>query len=170
MDPQTVFCPNRACPARGQVGKGNLGIHSRKERRYKCTACGKTFAARKGTTFYRLRVAEETVTLVLTLLAHGCPLQAIVVAFGLDERTVADWQARAGAQCRAVHAHLVEQPRDLGQVQADELWVKLQGLKVWMAMALQVSTRLWLGGVVSPHRDRGLILDLARKIRACAGP
>jgi hypothetical protein len=25
---------------------------------------------------------------VVTLLAYGCPLQAIVAAFGLDERTV----------------------------------------------------------------------------------
>ncbi len=172
MDPQTVrfACPNRDCPARGQVSKGNIGIHSQKEQRYRCRVCGQTFAARKGTAFYRLRTAEETVTLVVTLLAHGCPLQAIVVAFGLDERTVAGWQARAGAQCQQVQEHLVERPRDLGQVQADELWVKLQGVKVWMAMALQVSTRLWLGGVISQHRDMALIVSLVQKIRACALP
>lgn len=168
MDPQTIFCPNRDCPARGQTGKGNIGIHSRKERRYRCRQCGKTFSARQGTAFYRLRTAEETVTLVMTLLAYGCPLQAIVVAFGLDERTVAGWHARAGGQCQRVQAHLVEQPRDLGQVQADELWVKLQGLKVWMAMAVQISTRLWLGGVISAQRDRQLIGALVQKIRACA--
>jgi transposase-like protein len=130
--------------------------------------CGQTFVGRKGTAFYRLRTPEETVTIVVALLAHGCPLQAIVVAFGFDERTVQTWQARAGVQCQRVQTHLVEQPRDLGQVQADELWVKLQGLKVWMAMAVQVSTRLWLGGVVSPHRDRALIEKLVRQIRACA--
>jgi transposase-like protein len=170
MDPQTAFCPNPDCPARGQVGESNVGIHSRKEGRYRCRVCGQTFAARKGTAFYRLRTAEETVTLVLTLLAHGCPLQAVVVAFGFNERTVADWQARAGAQCQQVQEHLVERPRDLGHVQADELWVKLQGLKVWMAMALQVETRLWLGGVVSQHRDMALIVSLVQKIRACALP
>jgi transposase-like protein/plasmid stabilization system protein ParE len=170
MDPQTAFCPNPDCPARGQTGKDNIRVHSRQERRYQCTACGKTFAARRGTAFYRLRTAEETVTLVLTLLAHGCPLQAIVVAFSLDERTVQAWQTRAGTHCQQVQAHLVEQPRDLGQVQADELWVKLQGLKVWMAMALQVSTRLWLGGVISRHRDMALIVSLVQKIRACALP
>ena len=93
-----------------------------------------------------------------------------MVAFGLDERTVAGWQARAGAECQQVQEHLVERPRDLGQVQADELWVKLQGVKVWMAMALQVSTRLWLGGVISQHRDMALIISLVQKIRACALP
>jgi transposase-like protein len=170
MDLRSVFCPNSDCPARGQIGEGNIGIHSRKEGRYRCRVCGQTFVGRKGTTFYRLRTSEATVTIVVALLAHGCPLQAIVVAFGFDERTVQDWQARAGGQCQRVQTHLVEQPRDLGQVQADELWVKLQGLKVWMAMAVQVSTRLWLGGVVSPHRDRTLIEKLVHQIRACALP
>jgi transposase-like protein len=168
MDPQAVFCPNPACPARAQVDEGNIGIHSRKEGRYRCRECGQTFVGRKGTTFYRLRTPEETVSIVVALLALGCPLLAIVVAFGFDERTAQDWQARAGAQCQRVQRHLVEQPRDLGQVQADELWVKLQGLKAWMALAVQVSTRLWLGGVVSPHRDRALIGQLVRQIRACA--
>ena len=102
-------------------------VHSRKEGRYICHVCKQTFSARKGTAYYRLRTAAETVTLVVTLLAYGCPLQGIVVAFGLDERTVQDWQARAGQHCESVHEHLVQQPRDLGQVQADEIRVKMQG-------------------------------------------
>jgi transposase-like protein len=81
-------CPNRECPARGQVGDGNIGTlrDSQKEQRYRCRVCGKTFAARTGTAFYRLRPAEETVTLVVASrsVAHGCPLQAV----GIDERTV----------------------------------------------------------------------------------
>ena len=104
----TIFCPNLACPARGQVGQGHIGIHSRQDQRFSCTQCRKTFAATKGTAFYRLRTPAETVVLVLTLLAHGCPLQAIVVAFGFDERTVAAWWARAGYQGQAVQEHLVE--------------------------------------------------------------
>ena len=49
-----------------------------------CTQCHKTFSATTGTALYRLRTSAETVSLVVTLLAHGCPLQAIVVAFGFD--------------------------------------------------------------------------------------
>lgn len=37
-----------------------------------------------------------------------------------------------------------------------------------MAIALQVSTRLWLGGVLSTCRDTGLITPLMKKVRACA--
>jgi hypothetical protein len=106
---------------------------------------------------------------VLTLLCHGCPTQAIVAAFGLDERTVAAWLARGGAQAQRVHEHLVQQGQvDLGHVQADELWVKLVGQKVWMALALAVPSRLWLGGAISEHRDLALITRLVRMVRGCA--
>ena len=170
MDPTTIFCPNLACPARGQTGQGNIGIHSRKDKRFMCTECHKTFSATKGTAFYRLRTSAETVSLVVTLLAHGCPLQAIVVAFGYDERTVACWLARAGVQGQAVQEHLVEQPRDLGQVQADEIRVKTQGGLVWMALAMMVKTRLWLAGEVSEQRDMPLIRRLIERVRRCAAP
>ena len=103
----------------------------------------------------------------MTLLAHGCPVQAIV-AFGFDERTIADWWTRSGRQGQAVHEYLVEQPRDLGQVQADELRVKKQGGIVWMALAMMVKTRLWLGGEVSEQRDMPLIRRLIERVRRCA--
>lgn len=168
MDPTRTFCPNLACAARGQTGQGNIGIHSRKEQRFICTECRKTFTATKGTAFSRLRTAAETVSLVVTLMAHGCPLQAIVVAFGYDERTVACWLARAGSHGQAVQEHLVEQPRDLGQVQADAIRVKAQGRIVWMALAMMVRTRLWLAGAVSEQRDMTLMRPLIERVRACA--
>src|SRR2546429_6309645 len=142
MDPTTTVCPSRTAPARGQPGRGNIGIHSQKEQRFICHECHKTFSATTGTVFYRLRTSAETVVLVVPLLAHGCPVQAIVAAFGFDERTVADWWARSGRQGQTVHEYLVEQPRDLGQVQADELRVKKQGGIVWMALGMMVMTRV----------------------------
>jgi transposase-like protein len=151
MDPTTTCCPNLACPARGQTGKGNIGIHSQQDHRFMCTECHKTFTATKGTAFYRLRTSAETISLVMTLMAHGCPLQAIVVALGYDERTVTRWMARGGGHGQAVQEHLVEQPRDLGQVQADEIRVKKQGGIVWLALAMMISTRLWLAGEVREH-------------------
>src|SRR5829696_6000543 len=168
MDPTTVFCPNPHCHARGQTGQGNIGIHAQKEQRFICHACHTTFSATKSTVFYRLRTSADTVVLVVTLLAHGCPVQAIVAPFGFDERTVADWWARSGHQSQAVHEYLVEQPRDLGQVQADELRIKKQGGIVWMAMAMMVKTRLWLGGEVSERRALPLIRRLIERVRRCA--
>ncbi len=57
----------------------------------------------------------------------------------------------------------------LGQVQADELRVRIVGGVVWLASALVVPSRLWLGGEVSAQRDRGLIRRLLQRVRAC-GP
>jgi hypothetical protein len=58
----------------------------------------------------------------------------------------------------------------LGQVQADEIRVKQQGGVVWVALALQVATRLWLGGAVSPRRDAALIARLLAGVKTCARP
>jgi transposase-like protein len=169
VNPQSQFCHNLDCPTRGKVGEGNIRIFSQKKQRYDCKVCDKTFTATKGTPFYRLRTAIDLVTLVLTLLVHGCPPQAIVAAFGFDERTVADWQQRAGSHAQHLHEQLVEQGQvDLQHVQADELWVKLVGRRVWMALAMAVPSRLWLGGVISPTRDKALITALVQRVRRSA--
>jgi len=168
VNSQTAFCPNPDCHAKGHTGKGNIVIHSRQHLRYKCKECGQTFTATKGTPFYRLHHKEQLVVRVITLLAWGCPPQAIVAAFDVDERTISDWQQRASVQCQQVHKHLVQQPRDLGEVQADELRVKKQGAVVWVALAIHTATRLWLGGTVSEHRDRWLITRLMHEVRRCA--
>ena len=168
MDPQQTFCHNPDCPARGKVDRGNIGVHSRKQQRYICHECKRTFTQSKGTVFYRLRYSCELVTQVITLLAYGCPLQAIVAAFGIDERTVADWQHRAGGHCEQVHQHLVHHPRDLGQVQADEIRVKYQSGIAWLALAIAVPTRLWIAGVVSGCRDGALIRRLVQQVHQCA--
>jgi transposase-like protein len=169
MNPESVFCPNLECVARGQRGRGNITIHSQKEKRYECQICHTTFSATRGSIFYRLRTDPVTVMLVVTLLAYGCPLQAIVAAFRFDECTVKEWWRRAGEHCQAVHEHIVGQSElDLGQVQADEIKVKTQMGTLWLAMAMMVSTRLWLGGVVSQHRDLSLIRALVAQVRAVA--
>jgi transposase-like protein len=82
-----IVCPH--------CNSGHVGIHSRVERRYQCHSCGKTFSETSGTPLW-------IVTLVLALLSHGCPLQAVVFAFGIDERTVKAWQTKAGQHARRV--------------------------------------------------------------------
>ena len=165
LDPHNTCCPNPACSNRGQVGRGNITIHSQRERRYWCKTCRKSFAATTGTVFYRAHTAQSLLTQMVILLACGCPVQAIVAAFGFDERTVAQWAQKAGAHCERVDTHLVEAGQVPGRVvQADELWVKLVGHKVWQAMAMAVESRLWLGGVMSATRDLPLITALVLRV------
>ena len=119
--------------------------------------------------FEGLRTSTDLVVIVVTLLAFGCPLQAIVQAYGLDERTVASWRDRAGSQCQRVHQAIIEQGQlDLIHVQADEIRVKARSLVVWMGLAMMVSTRLWLGGVVSCTRDTSLADRLLLHVRTCS--
>jgi transposase-like protein len=169
MSPQPLFCLNIHCPSIGKVDAGNIRVHNSLEDRFRCHTCGMTFSSNKGTLFYRLKTDPKIVVWVLMLLSYGCPLQAIVFAFKIDARTVANWQKKAGEHAEALHQELVVQkPRDLGQVQADEIRAKLQHQVLWMAMAIQVQTRLWLGGVVSGSRDRKLIWRLVQMIRTQA--
>jgi transposase-like protein len=170
MDPHSQWCHNRRCRAYGRIGEGHIVIHSQKERRYRCKRCGRTFSETTDTVLYRIHKPKWLVVAVVTVLAHGCPVQAIVAAFELDERTVARWQRESGAQCKRVHEHLIEAGRvALLQVQADELRIKGVGAVYWLASALEVKSRLWLDGSISEHRDRELIRTLLIRVRAC-GP
>jgi transposase-like protein len=160
-----VFCDNPECSARGKIAQGNIKVHSRKEQRYVCRCCSVTFAASKGTAFYRLHKERSLFVCVITLLTHGCPPQAIVAAYRLDERTLADWHNKSGSHCQAVHQHHLDTKKvDLQHLQADELYAKRQGGRSWMAMAMSVPVRLWLGGVVSPVRNLHLIQRLVNMV------
>lgn len=164
MRPELIVCPHPACGASDRIG-----IHSHQERRYICHTCARTFSETKGTLLYGLHHPAWLVTVVLTLLAFGCPLPAIVAAFALDERTLAAWQAKAGHHARAVQEELVCAGQvNLGQVQADELYVKTQGGPVWLATAMCVFSRLFVWGAISAQRDARLLTQVMQHVRAAA--
>jgi transposase-like protein len=166
MRPELVVCPNSACGA-----SGRSGVHSLKERRYKCHAGGQTFAETTGTPLFGLKHPLWLVLLILALLAQGCPVPAIVFAFGLDERTVAAWQRTAGRHARQVQEQLVCQGQlEVGQVQADELYTKTQAGPVWIATAISVFSRLWRWGAINWERDAALVAPVIRQVRAAAQP
>jgi transposase-like protein/IS1 family transposase len=171
IDASQVFCPNLDCMARGKIGEGNIVSHGKARPRYRCKTCGRTFSAHAGTMFEGLRKPRTLIVIVVTLVAYGCPTQAIVQAFGLDERTVARWRDQAGNHCHEVHEATVQQGQlDLEHVQADEIRVKGHKMIAWMGLAMMVSTRLWLGGVVSLTRDRSLADRLLWQVRECCQP
>jgi transposase-like protein/IS1 family transposase len=168
MDASTQFCPNLECKSSGKIGQGNIVVHQRNRERYKCKTCGRTFSARRGTALEGIRKPEEQFIIVITLLAYGCPIQAIVQAYGLDERTVADWRDRAGIHCQKVHQYKVEQGNiDVVHVQADEIRVKARGAILWIGLAIMVKTRLWIAGTVSFTRDSILADHLMQQVYNC---
>lgn len=170
MNPQPLFCPNNACASRGRQNQDNIRVHDSLRQRFRCRTCNKTFRATQGTLFHAKKYPPATIVRVVTLLSWGCPLQAIVAAFQIDERTVHRWREQAGLHCQQFHdVAVTQQTMPLKQVQADEMYVKLQKrLIVWMAMALCVPTRLWLGGIVAPSRNQTMLQQLATKVKRCA--
>ena len=76
--------------------------------------------------------------------------------------------AIALGRIQRVHQAIVEQAGlDLLHVQADEIRVKARSMVAWMGLAMMVSTRLWLAGVVSQTRDTQLANRLLEQVRAC---
>src|SRR6266849_4057243 len=133
MHASSIFCPNPDCKARGKIGEGTLVSHGKTRPRYRCKRCGKTFSTRAGTIFEGLRKPKSLVVMVVTLVAYGCPIQAIVRAFGPDERTVVNWRDRAGNHCQEIHETMLHQGQlDLRHVQADEIRVKGHKMIAWM--------------------------------------
>lgn len=162
LKPEWMTCP--------QCGGRRIGIHSRPERRYICHTGHRTFAETQGTPLFGLQYPLWRVVVVLTLLAHGCPVQAITAAFYLDARTVTDGLRKAGLHGKKIQGRVVCHGRvTLGQVQADELYVKMQGGRVWMATAMRVFSRLFLWGEIALQRDRCLIERVVAHVWAAAG-
>jgi IS1 family transposase len=119
--------------------------------------------------FAGLRKPTALIVIVVTLLAYGCPVQAIVHAFGLGEETVANWRDRAGLHSEKVHKDILEQGKlDMIHVQADEIRVKGRKMIAWMGLAVVVSTKLWVSGVVSQTRDSDLADYLLENVRRCS--
>lgn len=166
MQPELVVCPR--C---GEDANGRIGVHSRKERRYMCHECKKTFSETVGTPLYNLKTASWLVIAILKLLAMGTPVQAIVFAFGFDERTVADWHRKAGKHAKKVQADVVCQGKlDGGQIQGDELYAKTQHGPVWIATAMSVFPRLFIWAEVSVERKSPLIKRVVVKVREAVKP
>jgi hypothetical protein len=147
-----------------------MGIHWRQDRRFICKHCRKTFTSPHGTVFYRLRPSADLVVLLVPLLAHGGSVQALVAAFGLEERTVAAWGARAGQQGQAGYPPLGEPPHDRGQRQADAIRVKRPGGSMGRALAMTGQPRVWLAGEVSAHRALPLMRRRSECVRRGALP
>jgi hypothetical protein len=170
MDPTIVGCPTRVWPASGHRGRGHRGSHARTEPRCLCQQGHTPFSATQGTGCSRRRPAAALVVAGGTWRAPGGPLHALAAACRLDARTGAAWWARAGPQGQAVQASVVEQPRDLGHVPADERRVQTPGDSVWMALARLVRPRLGRPGEGSRPRDRPRIRRLMARVRRGAAP
>jgi hypothetical protein len=111
MDPHHRFCHNERCWAYGRAGEGHIVIHSPKRAPLQVQKMRPNLLGHQGhgplPGAQATRIGREYRN---PALAYGCPPQAIVAAFSLDERSVCGWQPESGPQCWGVHEPIILRP------------------------------------------------------------
>lgn len=122
-----TFCPNQRCEAHGKLseeeeshiikfGKTNTGLQ-----RYQCKLCRGTFAATRGTLFYRRQTPRKEILQTLALLAEGVRISSIARAKGIKADTILAWLREAALHAGRVEDALLSKYR-VSRAQIDGLW------------------------------------------------
>lgn len=118
---QHQYCDTAGCCYYGQVGAGNLGVHSFAKARVYCKGCKSKFSVRKGTMFFGLRTDINKIARVLGLLASGMGVNAVCRENDVTADSLRDWIVLAATHVSEFSA-VLEQNMHLDQVQIDEFW------------------------------------------------
>lgn len=121
LDRTQYYCPNRDCRDYGKMNAGNIGIHSRADRRLYCTTCKERFSARQGTIFYNLKTDEDKVLLALKLAAERNSVRAISRILESTQGAIDGWLARAAKHVNEIDDYLIRKLK-ITQLQLDEFW------------------------------------------------
>jgi len=167
------FCPNISCPLHGRLGKANIVRHGFvtlrrcRHRRYRCTACTKTFCSTAGTPYHRLQCSRSAFDEVAAMSVEGVSKSSIARIKGISWNTVARWIERAAAAARRFN-HFMTRAYELKELQADEIrtFLSHKARPIWVFSAIEVSSRLWPSAVIgrrSYRNARRLIRHVAHK-------
>jgi len=165
-------CPYPDCRFAGRRGEGNVILHSifkRKRgqrRRYRCTACGRTFCATTGTPYHRIQHRKSLFDEVVTMSVEGVSNSSIARIKGLSWNTVARWLERAAAAARRFNQAMTRN-YVLRELQADEIrtFTISKEHPTWIFLTLEVSSRLWPSTVVGRRSYRNTRRLLRETVR-----
>ncbi len=87
-------CPNALCGCYGKNFEENVVSHSRAYARFKCTACGKTWAASRRSKCFGLKKDFAKVELALALARRGMSIRSIAREVSVSAGTVQRWKAK----------------------------------------------------------------------------
>ena len=166
-----MACPNGECGLHGEHAKGNIVRHGftkvrwGRRRRYRCTACGRTFGSTTGTAYIRLQRPARAFDRVAHLSVEGMSKAAISRVEGLSWNTVARWLERAAQMAEQFNGRRTR-GFDLRELQLDEIRAFLVSRErpVWTFAAIEVWSRLWPSTIVGSRcyrNTRGLVSDVA---------
>ncbi len=149
-------CPNEACDGKDRVVlHGFSKVKWGRRRRYRCTACNKTFGATTGTAYKRLQHPKVKFDRVAAMSVEGISKSAIARIEGLSWNTVSRWLELASALARKFNDAKLR-GYDLEELQLDELNTFLgnRNQKTWVYAGIEVSSRLWPTTLVGPRTWR----------------
>ena len=112
LDLRQFCCQNKRCVAYGRKAQGNLSFsgwtdRGKTIRQLKCRTCGTRFSSRKGTVFYRCRMAPEQVMDILAHVQEGCGMRQTGRLTHHKEDTVIRYTHLAGRHAELAHEQLV---------------------------------------------------------------
>src|SRR5215211_5164209 len=119
-----TFCPDEECDHYAKVDEGNIIKYGRSKRgvqRYRCKGCSTTFAATRGTLFYRKHAPVKDILETLALLAEGVRISSLSRAKGFKEDTILRWLREAARHSEAVEEALMAD-YEVSKAQVDGLW------------------------------------------------
>jgi transposase-like protein len=119
-----TFCPKEGCHHYAEVDEGNIikfGRSKQGVQRYRCKSCQSTFAATRGTLFYRKHAPVKDILETLALLAEGVRISSLSRAKGFKEDTILRWLREAARHAEAVEDVLLAD-YELSKAQVDGLW------------------------------------------------
>lgn len=119
-----TFCPNEECHHYAKVDEANIikfGRSRQGVQRYQCKSCTTTFAATRGTLFYRKHAPVKDILETVALLAEGVRISSLSRAKGFKEDTILRWLREAAQHAEAVEDVLLGD-YELSKAQVDGLW------------------------------------------------
>ena len=168
------YFQNEKCQDHGKFGMWNITRHSMyktrqgQQRSYLCKTCNKTFCSTKGTPYYRLHKSRSYFDEVVHMTVEGVGISSISRIKHLSWNMIASWQYLA---CQV--AGEFNDPKlkgaELIEHQADEIRAFAGSKKkpMWIFVAIEVWSRLWISKVVSNLNYRNVIIILNQVIDSC---
>ncbi len=167
-------CQNEKCQDYSKLVEGNIIRHSKyktrqgRRRHYLCKTCKKTFCSTKGTLYYRLHKSRRDFDEVVQMTVEGVGISSISRIKCFSWNTISRWQYLACQVAGEFNDHKLKGV-ELIELQADEIctFTGTKKKSIWIFVAIEVWSRLWISKVVGSRNYRNAKTLLNQVIDSC---
>lgn len=98
-----------------------FGDHRKRNQRFRCPQCGKTFTEEQDKPLHNMRVPMDKALLILQLLVEGCSIRTVERITGVGKTAIICLLILAGEKCTRLMNNKIRNV-SLERVEADEIW------------------------------------------------